>query len=47
MAVLVQESLAQIGIKIEINKIPGANFRGELNKKTRRWSINRFGGWLD
>ncbi len=47
MAVLVQESLAQIGIKIEIQKIPGANFRGELNKKTAPMVINRFGGWLD
>jgi peptide/nickel transport system substrate-binding protein len=47
MAVLVQESLAAIGIKIELNKIPGANFRGELNKKTAPMVINRFGGWLD
>jgi peptide/nickel transport system substrate-binding protein len=47
MAVLVQESLALIGIKIEISKIPGANFRGELNKKTAPMIINRFGGWLD
>ena len=47
MAVLVQESLAQIGIKVELNKIPGANFRGELNKKTAPMVINRFGGWLD
>ena len=47
MAVLVQESLALIGIKVEINKIPGANFRGELNKKTAPMVINRFGGWLD
>ncbi len=47
MGVLVQESLAQIGIKVELNKIPGANFRGELNKKTAPMVINRFGGWLD
>jgi peptide/nickel transport system substrate-binding protein len=47
MAVLVQESLAQIGIKVELSKIPGANFRGELNKKTAPMVINRFGGWLD
>jgi peptide/nickel transport system substrate-binding protein len=47
MSVLVQESLAAIGIRIEINKIPGANFRGELNKKTAPMIINRFGGWLD
>jgi peptide/nickel transport system substrate-binding protein len=47
MAVLVQESLARIGIKVELNKVPGANFRGELNKKTAPMVINRFGGWLD
>jgi peptide/nickel transport system substrate-binding protein len=47
MAVLIQETLAQIGIKVEIEKIPGANFRGELNKKTAPMVINRFGGWLD
>jgi len=33
LCVLVQESLAQIGIKTTINKIPGANWRTELNKK--------------
>ena len=47
MGVLVRESLAQIGIKVELNKIPGANFRGELNKKTAPMVINRFRGWLD
>ena len=30
--VLIAESLAQIGIKATINKIPGANWRTELNK---------------
>ena len=30
---LVQESLAQIGIKVTINKIPGANWRAALLKK--------------
>jgi peptide/nickel transport system substrate-binding protein len=47
MAVLVQEALGAIGIKVELNKVPGANFRGELNKKTAPMVINRFGGWLD
>lgn len=47
MAVLVKESLGQIGINVELQKIPGANFRGELNKKTAPMVINRFGGWLD
>src|SRR2546430_12159168 len=33
LCVLVQESLAQLGIKTTINKVPGANWRTELNKK--------------
>ena len=28
-------------------KVPGANFRGELMKKTAPMVVNRFGGWLD
>ncbi|SFK94448.1 ABC transporter substrate-binding protein [Falsiroseomonas stagni] len=47
MAVLVKEALAPLGITVELNKIPGANFRGELNKKTAPMAIYRFGGWLD
>ena len=47
MAVLVKEALAPLGITVELTKIPGANFRGELNKKTAPMAINRFGGWLD
>lgn len=47
MAILIKESLAPIGIDVELSKIPGANFRGELNKKTHPMAINRFGGWLD
>ncbi len=47
MSVLVKEALAPLGITVELQKIPGANFRGELNKKTAPMVINRFGGWLD
>jgi peptide/nickel transport system substrate-binding protein len=47
MAVLIKEALAPLGITVELNKIPGANFRAELNKKTAPMAINRFGGWLD
>jgi peptide/nickel transport system substrate-binding protein len=46
-AILIQESLGQIGIKTTINKIPGSNFRTELNKKTLPLYINVFSGWLD
>ncbi len=47
MAVLLQESLAQIGIKTTINKIPGANWRNMLLKKEMPLFINAFGGWLN
>jgi peptide/nickel transport system substrate-binding protein len=45
--VLIQESLALIGIKTTINKVPGANWRTELNKKTMPLYVNVFSGWLD
>jgi peptide/nickel transport system substrate-binding protein len=47
LAVLTQESLAQIGIKTTINKIPGATWRTELNKKVLPLYTNVFSGWLD
>lgn len=47
LCILVQESLAQIGIKTTINKIPGANWRTELLKKEMPLFTNVFSGWLD
>lgn len=47
MAILVQEALAAVGIKAQINKIPGATWRAALLKKDMPMIINRFGGWLD
>jgi peptide/nickel transport system substrate-binding protein len=44
---LIQESLAKIGIKASIEKIPGANWRTTLNKKELPLVLNRFSGWLD
>jgi peptide/nickel transport system substrate-binding protein len=44
---LIQESLAQIGIKVSVNKIPGANWRAALLKKDMPMIFNRFGGWLN
>ena len=38
---------AQIGIKTTINKMPGANWRTELNKKEMPLYTNVFSGWLD
>jgi peptide/nickel transport system substrate-binding protein len=46
-AVLIQESLAKIGIRTTIEKIPGANWRTTLNKKELPLVLNRFSGWLD
>jgi peptide/nickel transport system substrate-binding protein len=47
IAVLIQESLGQIGIKLNINKIPGANWRSEMAKKSMPLMVNFFSGWLD
>lgn len=47
LCVLTQETLAQIGIKTTINKIPGATWRTELNKKVLPLYTNVFSGWLD
>src|SRR5260221_108870 len=44
---LLQESLAQIGIRTTINKVPGANWRNELLKKEMPLIANFFSGWLD
>ncbi|MBE9099792.1 ABC transporter substrate-binding protein [Vacuolonema iberomarrocanum] len=47
MAVLVQESLAEIGINVTLEKVPNSNFRGILVEKSRPMIINNFGGWLN
>ena len=47
LCVLVQESLAQIGVKVTLNKIPGANWRAEFSKKSLPFLANAFGGWLN
>jgi peptide/nickel transport system substrate-binding protein len=46
MAVLIQEALAQIGIKTD-QQDPGATWRSALLKKDMPLIINRFGGWLN
>ncbi|MFG1413841.1 ABC transporter substrate-binding protein [Xanthobacter sp. VTT E-85241] len=47
LCVLLQENLQELGIKTTINKIPGANWRTELNKKDLPLFTNVFSGWLD
>ncbi len=47
-ALLMQESLAQIGIITEIEKIPGANWRTvALVEKSLPFHLENFGGWLN
>jgi peptide/nickel transport system substrate-binding protein len=47
LCTLVQQSLAQIGIKSTLNKIPGANWRSEFSEKTLPFLDNIFGAWLN
>ncbi len=47
-ALLIQESLAKIGIKVTLNKVPGANWRTiALVEKKLPFLIENFGGWLN
>jgi peptide/nickel transport system substrate-binding protein len=46
-AVLLQNSLGELGIKTAIEKIPGANFRKAMLEKNRPIHIASFGGWLN
>ena len=47
-ALLIQENLAKIGIKTEIDKIPGANWRtASLVEKRLPLALETFGGWLN
>ncbi|HWK45867.1 MAG TPA: ABC transporter substrate-binding protein [Stellaceae bacterium] len=47
MAILIQEALGQIGIKMTIEKVPGATWRSALLKKDMPIFANTFGGWLN
>jgi len=47
IAILIQESLKQIGIGTTINKVPGSNWRSEMAKKSMPMMVNFFSGWLD
>jgi peptide/nickel transport system substrate-binding protein len=47
-AILMQESLAKIGIEASINKIPGASWRTKaLVEKGLELHLKNFGGWLN
>jgi len=47
MALLIQEALGRIGIRVTVNKIPGANWRGALLRKDLPLVLNTFSGWLN
>jgi peptide/nickel transport system substrate-binding protein len=47
MSVLIQESLGQIGVKVTLNKIAGANWRSSFTSKTLPFLTNLFAGWVD
>lgn len=47
-ALLIQEAVAQLGIKTTIEKIPGANWRtASLVEKRLPFHLENFGGWLN
>lgn len=47
-ALLIQESLAKIGVKVTLDKIPGANWRtAALVEKRLPMHLENFGGWLN
>jgi len=47
-ALLIQESLAKIGIKVTLDKVPGANWRTvALVEKKLPFLLENFGGWLN
>ncbi len=46
LCVLLQNNLAQIGIKATLNKVPGSNWRSEMTNKKLPLLVNIFGGWL-
>jgi peptide/nickel transport system substrate-binding protein len=47
-ALLIQESLGKIGIKVSLDKVPGANWRTvALVEKKLPFLLENFGGWLN
>ncbi len=47
IALQIQQNLRAIGIELTLEKIPGANWRGEMSKKSMPMLINDMGGWLN
>jgi peptide/nickel transport system substrate-binding protein len=47
LSVLVQESLGQVGVKVTLDKISGANWRSSFSSRKLPFLTNLFSGWLD
>lgn len=46
-AILVQESLAKIGVEVTLQKVPGSTWFAQMASKTMPMVIGEFYGWLD
>ena len=46
LCVLLQDSLAAIGVRASLNKVPGANWRTQLASRKMPFLVHTFGGWL-
>lgn len=47
VALLVQQGLKKLNVEVELEKIPAANWRAEMGKKSMPFLINDMGGWLN
>jgi peptide/nickel transport system substrate-binding protein len=47
MCILIQESLGQIGIKVNLDKVAGSNWRAAFQSKKLPFITNLFGAWLN
>jgi len=47
IALYMQHHLSKIGIRVTLEKIPAANWRGEMGKKSMPFLLNDMGGWLN
>ena len=46
IALFMQDSLAKIGVRVTLNKVPGANWFAQMASKTMPFVITEFYGWL-
>jgi peptide/nickel transport system substrate-binding protein len=47
IALALADNLSRIGIRAQVQRVPGANWRAELLKKEMPLITNTFGGWLN